>query len=428
MYLSPFTEPPLPEVLSAVSEITLPAHFRGRAGLLLARSTTSGRCRLFSSTAPYPDWRDVNDPKSPVEAYFPELARADVPMVTLTNGHGEQKTLGALLEDLFAAYPDKPLDQGGQTIEQRRRRWRWALADGIHNPTVFLLNAFNRLNARTPGQSYELVGTAEWWVGEAPAHEVKHAGTLIPPPSTTRPLISFLTDGIPHEVTRPIVSMAPAIPILYEDGDVIVINKPARLASVPGVRETLSAKSILERQHGLLRVVHRLDMDTSGILVFAKTAEAEKAMHASFRQGCALKRYVARLEGVPPSRSGTISLPLGVNLLDPPRQCVLPTTAGGKVSITDWELFDIQTMPNGRQKALVNLWPATGRTHQLRIHCAHRQGLGLPIDGDSFYGSGGLLAESGRTRLCLHAAALTFDHPSTGEVLHFECEPAFPLF
>lgn len=218
------------------------------------------------------------------------------------------------------------------------------------------------------------------------------------------------------------------LPVLYIDDDIVVIDKPTRLASVPGVRETTSAKEILEKQFGPLRIVHRLDMDTSGVLLFARSLRAEKALHESFREGLAMKRYVARLEGVPEQMSGRIELPLTLNRLDRPRQCVLSEAEGGKPAVTDWELLRVETMPDGRRKALVSLWPETGRTHQLRVHCAHAAGIGLPIDGDSFYGSRGILAEEKTSRLCLHAAELTIPHPTTGIPVHFEAAEAFPKF
>ena len=183
-----------------------------------------------------------------------------------------------------------------------------------------------------------------------------------------------------------------------------MIDKPTRLASVPGVRETTSAKEILEKQFGPLRIVHRLDMDTSGVLLFARSLRAEKALHESFREGLAMKRYVARLEGVPEQMAGRIELPLALNRLDRPRQCVLSEAEGGKPAVTDWELLRVETMPDGRRKALVSLWPETGRTHQLRVHCAW---LGCPIRGDPQYGG----AESGGPGQQLCAVSIRFFHP-----------------
>ena len=213
--------------------------------------------------------------------------------------------------------------------------------------------------------------------------------------------------------------------ILYEDDDMLVINKPARLGSVPGVRETVSAKSILEKTHGELFVVHRLDLDTSGVLAFAKNKTALARMNDSFRGREAKKTYVARLEGELLSEAGDIALPLGLNWLDRPRQCVIPISCGGKEALTHYRLIDtIQCL--GKSKAIVELGLETGRTHQLRLHCA--KGLGLPIDGDPFYGTMGLMAESGATRLCLHAKSLSFEHPNTGKTMLFEAPANFPEF
>ena len=428
VYASPFTVPPSPDLIDAAKALSLPPDFSGRAGLLLCRSAKSGQDKCLTAAAPVdPGLPNTWSTLSPSQLW-PTLAADALPDASIMNGRGEEIGIKALIDTIFADYPDRPADQGRESIERKKGEWRHAILKGLESPTVRVLDAFNRLRRAEPREDWTLVGTAEWWVGRPEAHDVKHAGTFISPQKSVKYLIDALLVGIPHEDARPIVTAAPEVPVLYEDEAIVVIDKPARLSSVPGVRETISAKSVLEATRGALRVVHRLDVDTSGLLVFAKTSEAEKALHAAFREGLALKRYVARLEGVPQKTAGTVTLPIAVNLLDRPRQCILSEAAGGKASLTDWELLRVDTMPDGTRKAIVNLWPETGRTHQLRIHCAHRDGLGMPIDGDSFYGSMGILAEAGTTRLCLHAAMLTFPHPTTGEVMSFEREAVFPLF
>ena len=270
----------------------------------------------------------------------------------------------------------------------------------------------------------------EWWVGESPAHEIRHDGAVYSPRAAAKLLFEALVEGIPYVGVEPHVSeeAVPEVPVLYVDDDIIVVNKPSRLASVPGVRETVSTLSILEKTYGPLRIVHRLDMDTSGVILFARNLESERALHEVFRSGLAMKRYEARLTGVPKATRGHITLPLALNRLDRPRQCVLLETETGKPSVTDWELLRIETNAKGVEKAIVSLWPETGRTHQLRVHCAHRQGIGLAIDGDSFYGPMGILAEVSWIRLCLHAAELTLPHPRTGVPVHFEAPADFPDF
>lgn len=428
MYASPFTVPPSPELQIKAKAEVLPADFQGRAGVLLCRLTITGEERLLSALEPAPlekhlKWNDLTP-----AMLWPALEEDRLPSSLLMTGKLKEIPIEAVLATIFAGYSNLPLDQGGAVWEKRKAQWRYAVARGLSSPTVVVLERFNRLRAAEPGKEWTLIGTAERWIGPSMPHEMKYDGTFVAPVTSVKYLINALLDGIPHEDDRPIVTADPALPVLFEDDAMIVIDKPARLASVPGVREAISAKSILEKTAGPLRVVHRLDTDTSGLLVFAKTLEAERILHESFRNGTVLKRYVARLEGVPDENSGSIDLPIALNSLDRPRQCVLSAQAGGKPSVTDWELIRIETPPDGRRKALVNLWPETGRTHQLRVHCAHAKGLDRPIDGDSFYDSQGILAEAGHTRLCLHAAALTFPHPTTGDVMTFETEPDFPIF
>ena len=143
-------------------------------------------------------------------------------------------------------------------------------------------------------------------------------------------------------------------------------------------------------------------------------------MNESFRERRVHKRYRALLDGTVTDDRGQITLSLGLNVFDRPRQCVLPEAAGGSPSVTDYEVVARFTAADGTPKTLIDLYPATGRTHQLRVHCAHRLGLGCPISGDPLYSKMGLAAEDERYRLCLHAAEITFAHPMTGETVHIE--------
>lgn len=205
----------------------------------------------------------------------------------------------------------------------------------------------------------------------------------------------------------------------------IVINKPAKLASVPGIKETVNAKSVLETALGTsLFVVHRLDTDTSGVLLFAKNKQALSAMSEAFRSKLAFKRYRALLNGYVQNQRGHIELPLATNFLDTPRQHVLPVPLGGKPSVTDFEVIDC-FLSSAEPKTLVDLYPETGRTHQLRVHCAHHQGLNAPIVNDPFYGTEGLLCDTFETKLHLHASELTITNPISGVVIHATCEPSF---
>ena len=158
-------------------------------------------------------------------------------------------------------------------------------------------------------------------------------------------------------------------------------------------------------------MVHRLDMATSGLIVIAKSKEVHKLLQRQFSERKVKKRYVAVLEGIPTAKSGIITLPLCPNPLDRPRQMVDHEV--GKEAVTRYEVTETKGT-----RARVNLYPQTGRTHQLRMHCAHRDGLACPIVGDELYGT---KAE----RLHLHAAEITFTHPLTGKEIHIVEEPEF---
>ena len=203
--------------------------------------------------------------------------------------------------------------------------------------------------------------------------------------------------------------------ILYEDDALIVINKPAGLLTIPGATTHLSVYSIIKErlsdssasEGGL--IVHRLDMDTSGLLVVAKTREAHKALQQQFTDHTITKRYSAILDGILPEgmpHEGEISLPLRPDLFDRPRQVV--DYEHGKTAITH---YHVDREEDGH--TWITMQPLTGRTHQLRMHCAHKEGLNTPILGDPLYGRKS-------DRLYLHAEYLEFTHPTTGKRIHFE--------
>lgn len=420
---TPFGRVPHPELLDARRSVVVPDGFVGYAGVLLTEK--DGVRSVYTAFEPLTCGKAERYEDLTADGLWPLVEESDVPDIELVNGRGETFTFKDFLTSVFAMYPDRPHHQGGRELAIRRAQWRSAFLDAMTDPAVQLLLDHNR---RQDGAFP--IGVMEWWVGESPAHEIRHDGAVYSPRAAAKLLFEALVEGIPYVGVEPHVSeeAVPEVPVLYVDDDIIVVNKPSRLASVPGVRETVSTVSILEKTYGPLRIVHRLDMDTSGVLLFARNLESERALHEVFRSGLAMKRYEARLTGVPKATSGHITLPLALNRLDRPRQCVLLETETGKPSVTDWELLRIEKNAQGVEKAIVSLWPETGRTHQLRVHCAHRQGIGLAIDGDSFYGPMGILAEVSGIRLCLHAAELTLPHPRTGVPVHFEAPADFPDF
>ena len=214
--------------------------------------------------------------------------------------------------------------------------------------------------------------------------------------------------------------------IIYEDEQMAVVSKPSGMLSVPGKSCRLSVESIVREHYGIAAdvpvIVHRLDMDTSGLLLIARTREAHKALQQQFLDHTVSKSYIALLEGVPhegltgehvvwhSSHTGTITLPLRPDLDDRPRQLV--DFVHGKPAVTRFRLLKVI---DGRQ--LIALTPVTGRTHQLRMHCAHHLGLNCPILGDPLYGSAIEPSANIAQRLYLHAEQITFRHPSSGEIV-----------
>ena len=197
---------------------------------------------------------------------------------------------------------------------------------------------------------------------------------------------------------------------IHTDPDLIVIDKPAELLSVPGRGPDKAdcAISRVQADHPEALTVHRLDMSTSGLLVFARSKETQRRLAIQFEKGVIAKSYIADVWGTPVPDSGTIDLPLGQDWPNRPRQKVDPDA--GKPSQTQYET--IGTHDHGARLALT---PLTGRTHQLRLHLA---AIGHPILGDDIYAHGDALGAA--SRLHLHATALELIHPTSNDRLRFE--------
>lgn len=202
--------------------------------------------------------------------------------------------------------------------------------------------------------------------------------------------------------------------ILYEDAQLLAVNKPAGLLSVPGRGEHL-ADCLLTRvqaafPHALL--VHRLDRDTSGVMVFALTPHAQRNLSMQFEKRSTRKVYVARVVGRLEPKSGTVDLPLIVDWPNRPRQMVCHET--GKQAVTDWKV-----LKSSEAESRVRLMPKTGRSHQLRVHML---ALGHPILGDPLYAEGAALDFD---RMMLHSEELRIKHPDSGESLRFRAKADF---
>jgi tRNA pseudouridine32 synthase/23S rRNA pseudouridine746 synthase len=210
-------------------------------------------------------------------------------------------------------------------------------------------------------------------------------------------------DVDPHPETSNTVRQEPAI--IYEDETLAVLFKPAGMLSVPGKTDDYSVATWAQARWADALLAHRLDMLTSGIILAAKTMEAYQHLQAQFADRTVKKKYLAIVEGTPAKEHGIIDLPLAPDPMNRPLQVV--DHEKGKRAITEYRV--LQAGP----RTLLALYPHTGRTHQLRMHCAHPEGLGCPIVGDELYGEKA-------DRLYLQAQAITFVHPTTEKRMHFE--------
>ena len=317
---------------------------------------------------------------------------------------------------------------------------------------------------------------AEFWWGESPASEIRHHLHYYPAcRSKCLPILTHMLKGLdvaPNPLAQKRHTAEPRV--LYADEYIMVVDKPAGMLSVPGKAESVRSEfsdsanisveeyfanlqlptnsqftteqftigeadnSKLKIQNSkFLKAAHRLDMDTSGLLVLARTEQAYVELQRQFASRETVKRYEAVLSGVPTQNSKlktqnsstqpsgcleAISLPLIADINDRPRQRV--DMEHGKPALTLYNIVEVRavdantavaytTKKVDKGRTLIHLYPKTGRTHQLRVHCAHPLGLACPILGDPLYGT------ERADRMYLHAAELTFRHPVTGEPMHF---------
>lgn len=203
--------------------------------------------------------------------------------------------------------------------------------------------------------------------------------------------------------------------ILFVDDAIVVVDKPPGMPSVPA-RNPADPPDVARRLSGTLpsargwpEAVHRLDRDTSGLLLLARSPAARAALGRAFERGLVEKRYLALVRGGPPAPAGLIHLPIAPDPLRPPAQ--RPCATLGRRATTRWRTLPADTGAEG--VTLVELEPVTGRSHQLRVHLAW---LGCPVLGDRLYGGA---AGGGGRRLWLHAARLAFPHPGDGRRMAF---------
>lgn len=263
---------------------------------------------------------------------------------------------------------------------------------------------------------------AEFWWGNSPKTEVRHHGYYYPScKGKCEPILQHMLQGLKVD-KNPLSANAhkkEELEIVFEDEWLVVVNKPSGMLSVPGKEE--EADSVYHRVKARYpeatgpMIVHRLDMATSGLLLVAKTKEVHQHLQEQFMNRSIKKRYVALLDrseqnGLP-EETGTINLPLCLNPLDRPRQMV--SEKYGKPAVTEYRILNYSD-----KYIRIAFYPLTGRTHQLRVHAAHHQGLNCPILGDELYGKKA-------DRLYLHAEYLEFRHPVYGDIICIQKEAEF---
>lgn len=261
------------------------------------------------------------------------------------------------------------------------------------------------------------IALAEFWWGQSPNAEIRKHQQFYPAcQGKCKPILTHMLNEIEMD-TNPMLqnpAIGKELEYLFEDDDMLVIHKPAEFLSVPGIHIQDSVYTRIKHKYPNITgpiIVHRLDMSTSGILLIAKNKKSHKNLQSQFINKTIKKRYEAVLDGNLKEDTGTIDLPLRVDLNDRPRQLVC--YEHGKPARTNWKVIERKD-----GKTRVHLFPISGRTHQLRVHASHKLGLNTPIVGDDLYGKKA-------NRLHLHAAEIEFAHPTTKEKMIFHKKAEF---
>ena len=347
---------------------------------------------------------------------------------SLLNAYGERKNLLDIFRDYYLKNsPARTKAAHITSVNTAERATKESLAASLLPPSGAGECCEPKLLQYAFLHGYKPISMAMFWWGPSPKTEIRQHRNYYPACNgKCKPILEWMLEGI--DVDDKVCDRAnndtetvpsEGLKILYEDNYLAVVAKPSGMLSVPGKGCQPSVYSILsERWKGKSDafMVHRLDMVTSGLLVVARTSEVHKALQAQFIERTVKKKYVALLplsilEKQLPAE-GRIELPLSPDPDDRPRQRVDSTN--GKPAITEYRLIGKTTYGKEALEAVkIALYPLTGRTHQLRVHCAHPDGLGTPIIGDNLYGQ---RAE----RLWLHAEHLEFTHPISQERMSFD--------
>lgn len=265
------------------------------------------------------------------------------------------------------------------------------------------------------------VAMSEFWYGISPRLEIRLHKNYYPSCiEKCSPILAYQLGAKTTEENDLSISSTSSASIIYDDADIVVVNKPAELLSTPAKDLTLpNVETWLHEQYPEIKgpmLVHRLDQSTSGLMIAAKNAATFKLLQQGFLDHSIRKTYIAWIEGNLASDSGVINLAICPNPDDRPHQTV--DNQFGKLSITRYHVVKREG-----DRTLLELHPFTGRTHQLRLHCASPFGLDHPIVGDRLYTT--YPYETANCRLMLHAQRIEFTHPSNGRTISFETTESF---
>lgn len=261
------------------------------------------------------------------------------------------------------------------------------------------------------------IALAEFWWGKSPNSIIRKHEYYYPAcKGKCEPILGHMLQGLDVDENPLLSESRPLgeIQIVFQDEHILVINKPSGLLSVPGkelVDSVLVRLTEKYKKEFVPRLLHRLDMATSGVMIFAKTKRVHKHLQKQFLNRIVKKRYVAILDGIVKEKTGTVTLPLRLDFDNRPNQMVCHEH--GKHAITNYEVLEVE---NGKTR--IHFYPITGRTHQLRMHSSHSKGLNTPILGDILYGKAS-------SRLHLHAETISFIHPIEKKEMSFTIDSEF---
>ncbi|MBR9855718.1 MAG: RluA family pseudouridine synthase, partial [Algicola sp.] len=361
-------------------------------GMDLRRFTRSENLRLENAIVAHAEFeKRIESLKALRKAKSNELQESIFKSFIFLNGEGEGKSVKSVFTDFGIDVPP-------------------AGAGECAAPKLFQY-AFK--------QEMKPVALAEFWWGPSPNSEIREHGKFYPAcKGKCQPILAHMLVGIPVKPNPLLENFAAEkkLEILFEDEHLVVVNKPTGMLSVPGRYIKDSVKSRILEQYPQANgpmIVHRLDQDTSGIMIVTLSKKANKLLQQQFLERTIHKTYFALLEKPIAATTGEISLPLILDINNRPMQMV--NYEHGKPALTRFEVIE-----GTATQALIKLNPITGRSHQLRVHCAHKLGLHAPIVGDNLYGTPS-------ERLCLHAQQIEFTHPISKEVMKISTEVPFDI-